>query len=61
MTVAPIVAEALGSITTRFEKFIMEAGIELHIEHVQKIALLGKVRILRLVLGSQVSWFKTFA
>ena len=52
VTVIPIVIGALGAITTRFEKFVMEAGIELRVEHVQKTALLGTARILRLVLGS---------
>ena len=52
VTVIPIVVGALGAITTRFEKFVMEAGIELRVEHVQKTALLGTARILRLVLGS---------
>ena len=40
--VIPIGIGALGVITTRFEKFTMEAGIELHFEHVQKTALLGQ-------------------
>ena len=48
MTVIPMVVGALGAITPRFEKFVMETGIELHVEHVQKTALLGTARILRL-------------
>ena len=51
VTVIPIVVGALGAIT-RFEKSIMEAGIQLRVEHVHKTALLGTARILRLVLGS---------
>ena len=30
----------------------MEVGVHIHVEHVQKTALLGTVRILRLVLDS---------
>ena len=52
VTVIPIVVGALGAITTRFEKFVMEAGTELRVEHAQNTALLGTARILRLVLGS---------
>ena len=51
VTVIPIVVGALGAIT-RFEKSIMEAEIQLRVEHVQKTALLGTARILRLVLNS---------
>ena len=56
--VIPIVVGALGAITTQFEKFIMEAGIQLRVKFVQKSSLLGTARILRFVLGSLVSWFK---
>ena len=42
-----IVVGALGAITTRFEKFILEAGTELRVEPVQKT-----VGILRSVFGS---------
>ena len=46
----PIVAGALGTITTKFEKYIESLGIEIRIEHVQKSALLGTARIFRNVL-----------
>ena len=52
MIVIPIVVGALGVISNRFEKFVMEAGIQNRIEHVQKTALLGTARIFRLFLGS---------
>ena len=52
VTVIPIVVGALGAITTRFKKFAREIGIEMRVEHVQKTALLGTARVLRLVLGS---------
>ena len=52
VTVIPIVVGALGAITTRFKKFVREVGIEMRVEHVQKTALLGTARVLRLVIGS---------
>ena len=52
VTVIPIVVGALGAISNRFEKFVKEVGIHIRVEHVQKTALLGTARILRLVLGS---------
>ena len=52
VTVIPVVVGALGAISNRFEKFVMEVGIHIRVEHVQKTALLGSARILRLVLGS---------
>ena len=47
----PIVAGALGTIATKFEKYIESLGIEIRIEHVQKSALLGTDRITRKVLA----------
>ena len=47
VVVIPIVAGALGTITTKFEKYIESLGIEIRIEHVQKSALLGTARIIR--------------
>ena len=35
----PIVNGTLGTITTKFEKFIESLGIEIRIEHFQKSAL----------------------
>ena len=43
---------SIGSKSNRFEKFVKEVGIHIRVEHVQKTALLGSARILRLVLGS---------
>ena len=47
----PIVVGALGTITTKFEKYIESLGIEIRIEHVRKSALLGTARIIRKVLS----------
>ena len=52
VTVIPIVVGALGAISNRFEKFVMVVGIHIRVERLQKAALLGSARILRLVLGS---------
>ena len=52
VTVIQIVVGALGAISTGFETFIIEAGIQIRVEHVQKTAFLGTARILRLVPGS---------
>ena len=46
----PVVVEALGTITTKFEKYIESLGIEIRIEHVQKSALLGTAGVIRKVL-----------
>ena len=51
VVVIPIVVGALGTITTKFEKFIESLGIEIRIEHVQKSALLRTARIIRKVLS----------
>ena len=45
-----IVVGALGTITTKFDKYIESLGMEIRIEHVQKSALLGTPRIIRKVL-----------
>ena len=47
----PIVVAALGTITTKFEKYIERLEIEIKIEHLQKSALLGTTRIIRKVLS----------
>ena len=52
VTVIPIVVGALGAISNQFEKFVMEVAVHIRVKHVQKTALLGTARILRLVLGS---------
>ena len=52
VTVIPIVVGALGAIPNRFEKFVMEVEIQIRVEHMQKTALFGTDRMLRLVLGS---------
>ena len=51
VVVIPIVVEALGTITTKFEKYIERLGIEIRIKHVHKSALLGTARIIRKVLS----------
>ena len=51
VTVIPTVVGALGAISNRFEKFVMEVGVHIRVEHVQKTALLGTARIFILVLG----------
>ena len=51
VVVIPIVVETLGTIKTKFEKYIESLGIEISIEHVQKLALLGTARIIRKVLS----------
>ncbi|XP_063593739.1 uncharacterized protein LOC134770710 [Penaeus indicus] len=48
VTVIPVVVGALGAITNWLGKFMQEIGIEICIEHVQKTALLGTARVLRL-------------
>ena len=48
--VIPIVVGALGTITTKFEKYIESLETEIRIKHVQKSALLGTARIIRKVL-----------
>ena len=52
VTLIPVVVGALGAITNRFGKFMQEIGIDIRIKHVQKAALLGTARLLRLVLRS---------
>ena len=54
VVVIPIVVGALGTITTKFEKYIESLGIEIRIEHVQKSALLGTARIIRKVLSCYI-------
>ena len=49
-----IVVGVLGTIATKFEKYIESLGIEIRLQHVQKSALLGTARIIRKVLSCQV-------
>ena len=51
VVVIPIVVGALGTITTKFEKYIESLEIEIRTEHVQKSALFGTARIIRRVLS----------
>ena len=51
IVVVPIVVGALGTVTTKFEKYTESLGIEIRIENVQKSALLGTARIIRKVLS----------
>ena len=50
-----IVVGSLGTITTKFEKYIESLGIEIRIEHVQKSEVLGTDRIVKKVLFCSVS------
>ena len=50
IVVIPFVVGALGTMTTKFEKYIESLGIEIRIEHVQESTLLGTARIIRKVL-----------
>ena len=49
VVVIPIAVGALGTTTTKFEKYIESLGIEIRIENIQKSALLGTARIIRKV------------
>ena len=49
VVVIPTVVGALGTITTKFEKYIKSLGIEIRIEHVEKSALLGTARIIKVL------------
>ena len=51
VVVIPIVVGALGTITTKFEKYIGSLGIEIRVEHDQKSALVGTASIIRKVLS----------
>ena len=51
VVVTPIVVGALGTITTKFDKYTESLGIEIKTEHVQKSALLGTARTIRKVLS----------
>ena len=51
VVVIPIVGGALGTITTKFEKYIESLETEIRIEHVQKSALLVTATIIRKVLS----------
>lgn len=51
VTVIQVVVGASSTLTTGFEKYFAAIGINVKSEQVQKTALLGTVRILRLVLG----------
>ena len=51
VVVIPIVVGALGTITTKFGKYIESLGIEIRIENVQKSALVRTARIIIKVLS----------
>ena len=51
ITVISIEVGVLGAITMMFERYIESLGTEIRIEHVQKSALLGAVRIIIRVLS----------
>ena len=47
VVVIPIIVGVLGTVTTKFEKYIESLGIEIRTEHVQKSALFGTARMIR--------------
>ena len=47
VVVMPIAVGALGTTTTKFEKYIESLGIKIRIEHVQKSALFRTAKIIR--------------
>ena len=51
VVVIPIVVQALGAITTKFENYIESLGIEIRIDNFQKSALLRTARIIRKLLS----------
>ena len=53
VVVIPIVVGALRTITKKFEKYTESLGIEIRIENVQKSALLGRARIISILLTTQ--------
>ena len=51
--VVPIVVGALGAITCDIGKWLKKLEIKVRVEHLQKTALLGTARILRLLLNAE--------
>ena len=50
VTVIPVVVGALEAVPTGLEKWVEKIEIKVRVEHLQKPALLGTARILRMVL-----------
>ena len=48
--VVPVVVGALGSVTKEFDRWMEKLGVPVDVGAVQKTALLGTARILRMVL-----------
>ena len=48
--VVPVVVGALGSVTKEFDRWMEKLGVPVDVGIVQKTALLGTARILRIVL-----------
>ena len=51
VTVIPVVIEALGVISEKFERYMEKLDVKIAMEIVQNTALLGTARILRKVLS----------
>lgn len=45
VAVIPVVVGAPGTLTTRFEKYVGETGIDMRVEQAHETALLGTARI----------------
>ena len=50
VTVVPVVINALGAASVIFKEYIKRIGVNVRLEVIQKIALLGTARILKNVL-----------
>ena len=48
--VIPVVIGALGTVTKQFEKWIQKLDLEITVEMLQKLCLLGTARIIQKVL-----------
>ena len=53
VTAVPIVIGPLGAVSDKFDKHIEKLGTTIRLEVIQKTALLGKARLLRIVLALQ--------
>ena len=49
--VVPVVIEALGAVSVNFKEHMKRIGVNVRLEVIQKIALLGTTKILRKVLS----------
>ena len=49
--VVPVVIAALGAVSVNFKEYMRQIGVNVRLEIIQKIALLGSAKILRKVLS----------